>query len=169
MRIWSLDQEDPLEEGMAAPSSILAWRIPWIEEPGGLQSMGLQQARRDWSNLAHMQLSALPTSCHSNFHSNVMWLRDFPWPPYRKECSHLPSLVYPSTSSIHLHPIYSVLSMISSLTGDPLYPALNTEQIFSKYLLNEWMNLLNSVFLIVWTLLVCITHDSISCLPLQKG
>ena len=35
-------REDPLEEGMATHSSILAWRIPWTEEPGGLQSMGLQ-------------------------------------------------------------------------------------------------------------------------------
>ena len=34
-------QEDPLEKGMATHSSILAWRIPWTEEPGGLQSMGL--------------------------------------------------------------------------------------------------------------------------------
>ena len=37
-----LGQEDPLEKGMATPSSILAWGIPWIEEPGGLQSMGVQ-------------------------------------------------------------------------------------------------------------------------------
>ena len=36
MRVRSLGQEDPLEEGMATPSSILAWRIPWTEEPGGL-------------------------------------------------------------------------------------------------------------------------------------
>ena len=35
--------EDPLEEGMAARSSVLAWRVPWTEEPGGLQSMGLQR------------------------------------------------------------------------------------------------------------------------------
>ena len=40
----SLGQEDPLEEGMATNSSILAWRIPWTEEPGGLQSMGLQES-----------------------------------------------------------------------------------------------------------------------------
>ena len=39
----SLDQEDPLEEEMATHSSILAWEIPWIEEPGGLQSMGSQR------------------------------------------------------------------------------------------------------------------------------
>ena len=41
----SLTQEDPLEEEMATHSSILAWRIPWTEEPGGLHSMGLQRIR----------------------------------------------------------------------------------------------------------------------------
>ena len=40
-RVPSLGQEDPPEEGMATHSSILSWRIPWTEEPGGLQSMGL--------------------------------------------------------------------------------------------------------------------------------
>ena len=44
-RVQSLGQEDPLEQGMATHSSILAWRIPWTEEPGGLQSMGLQRVR----------------------------------------------------------------------------------------------------------------------------
>ena len=52
-RVPSLGQVDPLEEGMATHSSILAWRIPWTEEPGGLQSMGSQRVRHDWSNLAH--------------------------------------------------------------------------------------------------------------------
>ena len=46
-RVRSLGWEDPLEKGMATHSSILAWRIPWIEEPGGLQSMGSQRVRRD--------------------------------------------------------------------------------------------------------------------------
>ena len=45
--VRSLGQEDPLEEGMATHSSILAWRIPCAEEPGGLQSMGLQRVRHD--------------------------------------------------------------------------------------------------------------------------
>ena len=40
MHVQSLGQEDPLEKGMATQSSILAWRIPWTEEPGRLQSMG---------------------------------------------------------------------------------------------------------------------------------
>ena len=42
-QVQSLAQEDPLEEGMATHSSILAWRIPWAEEPGRLQSMGSQR------------------------------------------------------------------------------------------------------------------------------
>ena len=40
-------QEDPLEKEMATHSSILAWKIPWAEEPGGLQSVGLQRVRHD--------------------------------------------------------------------------------------------------------------------------
>ena len=42
-RVQSLGQEDPLENGMATLSSILAWRIPWTEEAGGLQCMGLKR------------------------------------------------------------------------------------------------------------------------------
>ena len=45
--VRSLGQEDPLEKGMATHSSTLAWRIPWIEEPGGLQSIGLQRVSHD--------------------------------------------------------------------------------------------------------------------------
>ena len=47
MRVQSLAQEDPLEEGMTTHSSILAWRIPWTEEPGGLQSMGSKTVGHD--------------------------------------------------------------------------------------------------------------------------
>ena len=47
IQIQSLGQEDPLEKGMATHPSILAWRIPWTEEPGKLQSMGLQKVRHD--------------------------------------------------------------------------------------------------------------------------
>ena len=47
MRVRSLGWEDPLEEGIATHSSILAWRIPWTEEPGGPQSMGLQRVKND--------------------------------------------------------------------------------------------------------------------------
>ena len=45
--VRSLGQEDPLEEEMATHSSLLAWKIPWMEEPGGLQPMGSQRGRHD--------------------------------------------------------------------------------------------------------------------------
>ena len=48
IQIRSLDQEDPLEKVMATHSSILAWRISWIEEPGGLQSMRLKRVGHDY-------------------------------------------------------------------------------------------------------------------------
>ena len=46
-RVRSLGREDPLEKEMATHSSIHAWKIPWTEEPGGLQSMGLQRVGHD--------------------------------------------------------------------------------------------------------------------------
>ena len=48
-QVRSLGQEDPLEEGMAAHSSILAWTIPWTEEAGGLPSIGSQRVGHDYS------------------------------------------------------------------------------------------------------------------------
>ena len=47
-RVQSLGWEEPLEKEMATHSSILAWRIPWTEEPGGLQSIGSQTVGHDW-------------------------------------------------------------------------------------------------------------------------
>ena len=54
-QVRSLDGEDPLEKEMATHSSILAWRIPWTEEPGGLQSITLQKSWAQWSNLTLFQ------------------------------------------------------------------------------------------------------------------
>ena len=64
--IWSLGGKDPLEKEMAIHSSILAWRIPWTEEPGGLQSMGLQRVGHDWSNLAEHTPSLNTTYLQKN-------------------------------------------------------------------------------------------------------
>ena len=49
-RVQSLGWEDSLEKGMATHSSIIAWKIPWTEEPGGLQSMGSQKIQTQLSN-----------------------------------------------------------------------------------------------------------------------
>ena len=55
--VWSLGWEDSLEKGMATHSSALGWRIPRTEEPGGLQSMGLQRVGHDWVTFTSLHLS----------------------------------------------------------------------------------------------------------------
>ena len=54
IQVLSLGQEDSLEKGMAIHCSILAWRIPWTEEPGGLQSMGSQRGRHNRVTHTHI-------------------------------------------------------------------------------------------------------------------
>ena len=49
MQVPALGQKDPLDKEMATHSSILTWEIPWTEEPGRLQSMGLRRVRHDWA------------------------------------------------------------------------------------------------------------------------
>ena len=55
-RVQSLSRENPLEKGMSTHSRFLAWRIPWTEEPCGLQSTGLQRVGHDWVANTHMYL-----------------------------------------------------------------------------------------------------------------
>ena len=61
MLAWSLGEKDPLEKDVATHSDIPAWRIPWTEEPGMLQSMGSQRIGHDWDDLAHMHRYAIHT------------------------------------------------------------------------------------------------------------
>ena len=65
-QVRSLGWEDPLKKGMATHSSILAWRIPWTEESGRLQSIGLQRVRQDWAINTYcvsVQFSSVAQSC----------------------------------------------------------------------------------------------------------
>ena len=85
---------------MATPSSILAWRVPWTEEPGGLQSKGLQRVRHDWSDLAQHAhyyliqdlglpwwLSGKEFTCQCRRHRLDPWVRKMPW---RRKWQHTP-------------------------------------------------------------------------------
>ena len=65
--VQSLGQEDPLEESMAAHSSILAWRIPWTEEPGGLHFIRLQRLGDDWSDSAQQATFVTSLKCTAQF------------------------------------------------------------------------------------------------------
>ena len=64
--LWYLGWENPLEEGMAIHSSILAWRIPWTGKPSGLQSIGSQRIREDWNHLAGSHPSFVKWLLHNS-------------------------------------------------------------------------------------------------------
>ena len=88
-QVWSLGQEDPLEEASATHSSSLAWRIQWTEEPGRLQLMGSQRVRHDrvsllgfWAFLSLCFLWSISESCHVSGCCVLVWLLatlDEPW------------------------------------------------------------------------------------------
>ena len=63
MWVRSLGWEDSLEKEMATGPSILAWRIPWTEEPGGLQSIGSQRVRHNQSNVARTKVFLAIPAC----------------------------------------------------------------------------------------------------------
>ena len=65
-RVWSLGQHDPLEKKMATHSSILAWKIPWVEEFGRLQSMGSQRVRHNWVTSLSLSLYKIKAAGLSN-------------------------------------------------------------------------------------------------------
>ena len=72
-RVRSLGQEDPLEKKMTTYSSILAWEIPWTEEPGGLQSTRLQRVGHDWATSLSLSLSVRPIPFLSFIVSLFAW------------------------------------------------------------------------------------------------
>ena len=77
--VQSLGQEDPLEKEMATHSSILAWRIPWTEEPGGLQSMGSQRVGHDWVTSLSLYLNYL---WYTYITHAMVWMFVFPQDSY---------------------------------------------------------------------------------------
>ena len=85
--VWSLGREDPLEKEMATHSSTLAWKIPWMEEPGRLQSMGLQRVGHDWATSLFFHcslglprwLSGKESACQCRRSEFNPWVRKILW------------------------------------------------------------------------------------------
>ena len=90
-QVWPLGWEDPLEEGMATHSSILAWRIPRTEEPGRLQSVGSQRVRHDWTSNTWYFLFTFG-------HTASQWLSRG-WNLRRVAADSVPSTSYPAAKS----------------------------------------------------------------------
>ena len=75
MQVWSLCQEDPLEKEMAAHSSTIAWKIPWTEDPGRLQSTGLQRVGHDWATPLYVEVGCFYAHFLKSF--NHKWVLNF--------------------------------------------------------------------------------------------
>ena len=125
-------REDHLEKGMATDSSIPAWRIPWTEEPGRLQSTGLQRVGHDWSNLA---LPLLGLEDPSPLNSALCTIH------YPHALRHLRSSVlsvqlyvqFPTTSLVKIKPIFPLAcSIFPFISSAPLYPRWNLTPFLQK-------------------------------------
>ena len=90
MWVQSLGQEDHLEKEMATHSSILVWKIPWTEEPGGLQSMGSQRVRHNWEH-THTHYLDIPQFIYALIYSKISWLFpsviNYEWSCYKHLCA----------------------------------------------------------------------------------
>ena len=128
--VQSLGWEDPLERGKATHFSDLAWRIPWTEEPGGLQSTGLQRVRHDWATKPWPALSTYMwiddySKIDSSSYSFLQW--------FITECctrflilhSKILSFIHPTWNSLHL------LTPNSQPIPPSLNPPLGTTNLFS--------------------------------------
>ena len=73
-RVWSLGKEDSLEQEMATHSSILAWRIPWLKEPSGLQSSGLQRVGHNWATSFSLSPKHAKSSLHISGYASTFRL-----------------------------------------------------------------------------------------------
>ena len=122
IRIWFPGQEDSLEKEVATHSSILAWEIPWTEEPGRLQSMGLQRVRHDFSSV-----------------QSLSWVRLFAT-PWIAACQASLSITN-SQSSLRLMSIESVMPSSHLILCRPLLllpPIPPRIRVFSNELIFAW-------------------------------
>ena len=117
---WSLGQEDPLEKEVATHSSILAWRIPWTEEPGGLQSMESHRVRHDWATHTHTHTHSLSLSLSPPISPRLPFLstsHDHSWEK-PAGLQFLGSQNQTWLTHTHLLPFYLPLSFLSYFFGD---------------------------------------------------
>ena len=116
--LWSLGREDPMEKEMATHSSILAWEIPWTEEPGGLQFMGSQSVWHNWAtNTFHFHLTILlnnstpwytwmKSSWMKTYHTEIctqMFREHYPWKPESGSHPSVHQWIMGKQNAIHTH------------------------------------------------------------------
>ena len=126
-QVWSLGREDPLEKEMVTHSSILAWRIPWTEKPGRLQSLGSQKS--DTTERLHLHLSFFIIIII--FYCTILYWFCHTSTCIHHGCTRVPHPEPPSLLSAHTIP----LSHPSAPALSFLYPALNLDWQFIFYMI----------------------------------
>ena len=131
-QVWSPDWEDPLEKGIAIHTSILAWRIPWTENPGDLQSMALQRVRHKWLTHTHKR-----THTHTSSRQFVLYIMSL----VTVIIFNLGVLYFWCPSSLYIHKMISYLFACgySFVLASFLSHA-------SKYQSNGWLNISVTTF-----------------------
>ena len=130
--VWFLGWEDPLEKGMTTNSSILAWRIPWTEEPGGLQCIGLQRVGHDWASNTFTFTDILNKCCFEG--KDLLWdymiLAYSQFASSRFPSSHSPSDLHTAWHTAYTQHSLSELVTRTSLQGGPLSSLLKLQNKF---------------------------------------
>ena len=121
--VRSLGQEDSLEKRMATHSSILAWRIPWTEEPGGLQSMGLQRVRQVKSTVFSLHLDPRSTGKDKG----KLWItaHEKPQPIYNAASLHAAKTLLGKDSEEHRRCWFKQMRFIVEPTNENLLTLFN--------------------------------------------
>ena len=137
-RVWSLGWEDPLEKGMAPHSSILAWRILWKEEPGGLQSMGSQRVRHDWAT--NFNNKVLPTNFYwGKIYNKICCFNHLKctmeWHQLHSPCC---ATVTTSSYSFDQHPRQKLCSLSKNCQPPSPQPQI-TANLEATYCFYEWI------------------------------
>ena len=163
--VQSLGQEGLLEKEMATHSGILAWKIPWIEEPGRLQSMGLRRIRHDWATSLHWELcccccccfiaKSYPTLRPNRIAHQAPLSMAFPGKNTGVGCHFLLQGIFP-TEGLNLHLLrWQVDSLPLSHLGRPCKP-LKRPKIRLRWGLHNSAKTLNSIVHLTWVNIIAL-------------
>ena len=118
--VWSLSLEDLLEKGIATHSSILAWKIPWTEEPGGLQSMGSQKSQTRLKQLSTHTVEVTPKVLIHCF---------YPCPPLGTQI-HTPTCLPVQTDLSGVSSAHHIVHQNETASTSPEHASLQNSQLF---------------------------------------
>ena len=141
--VRSLGWEDPLEKEMATHSSTIAWKIPWTEEPGRLQSMGSQRVGHDWATSLSLSYNHCPNIQENTISTCVFLLSSILWKrrqlfyfQVKEQWGHFWNFALegPQTFVLLFPIVYSIILFSATLTEDFIFSSLHLFSFFPRKL-----------------------------------